>query len=117
MTTEVMLIGISAAVLLSYWFSHLSRVLRFPVVIFLLGSGILLRELLRRQDAVVPLPEGLLPLLGTVGLILIVLEGALDLDLKPGRRSFLLRTFGAAAGGVALSALAFTAVLHLGFDL
>ena len=43
-----------------------------------------------RSDATVLLPPGLLPLLGTIGLILIVLEGGLDLNLKPGRRKFLL---------------------------
>lgn len=45
MGTEPMLIGISAAVLLSYWFSHLGRQLRFPAVIFLIATGIVLRDL------------------------------------------------------------------------
>lgn len=100
MGTESMLIGISAAVLLSYWFSHLGQIWRFPSVVFLLGAGIALRELTDFHGMTPPLPRDLLPLVGTIGLILIVLEGALDLDLKPGRRRFLLRTFGAAAVGV-----------------
>ena len=117
MSTEYALIGISAAVLLSYWYSHLARVLRLPAVIFLLATGIVLREVLRQQGMAAPLPAGLLPLLGTIGLILIVLEGALDLDLKPGRRSFLLRTFGSAALGVALCTTVIGAALHAVFGM
>ncbi len=117
MSTEYALIGISAAVLLSYWYSHLARVLRLPAVIFLLVTGIVLREVLHRQGVEAPLPAGLLPILGTVGLILIVLEGALDLDLHPGRRSFLLRTFSSAALGVVLCTAVIGAALHAVFAL
>ena len=117
MPTEYALIGISAAVLLSYWYSHLAQVLRFPAVIFLLLTGIVLREVLRRQGHEAPLPDGLLPLLGTIGLILIVLEGALDLDLHPGRRAFLLRTFGSAALGVGLCTAVIGTCLHAFFGL
>ena len=117
MSTEYALIGISAAVLLSYWYSHLARVLRLPAVIFLLVTGIVLREMLHRQGIEAPLPPGLLPLLGTVGLILIVLEGALDLDLHPGRRSFLLRTFSSAALGVFLCTAVVGVALHAVFGL
>jgi len=117
MPTEYALIGISAAVLLSYWYLHLAQLLRFPAVAFLLVTGIVLREVLFRQGQAAPLPPGLLELLGTIGLILIVLEGALDLDLHPGRRAFLLRTFGSAAVGVGLCTAVIGAGLHLVFGL
>jgi hypothetical protein len=38
MTTEAWQIGISVAVLLSYWFLHLGQRLRFPSVVFLLAT-------------------------------------------------------------------------------
>jgi cell volume regulation protein A len=117
MSTEAWQIGISVAVLLSYWFLHLGQRLRFPSVVFLLAAGLLLREVTDHKGITAALPEGLLPLLGTIGLILIVLEGALDLDLRKGRRTFLLRTFGSAAGGILLSALAVAAGLKLAFGL
>ncbi len=109
--------GISAAVLVSYWYMHLAKVLRFPAVVFLLATGLGLRKATDFYGVTVELSPDLLPLLGTVGLILIVLEGALDLDLKPGRRIFLLRTFSAAALGVVLSSAAVAGALHLAFDL
>ena len=112
------MITISACVLVSYWFSHLGRVLRFPSVVFLLAAGLLLREFTDLRATTVLLPPGLLPVVGTIGLILIVLEGGLDLNLKPGRRRFLIGTFNAALVGVALSSAALTAVFHfaLGID-
>lgn len=117
MGTEALMIGISVCVLLSYWFSYLGKQLRFPSVIFLLAAGLALREFTDGRNATVYLPPGLLPLLGTIGLILIVLEGGLDLNLKPGRRTFLLRTFSAAVLGVALSSAVIAAGFHYGLDL
>lgn len=117
MGTEALMIGISVAVLVSYWFSHLGRVLRFPSVIFLLAAGLVLREVTDARDATVLLPPGLLPVLGTIGLILIVLEGGLDLNLKPGRRRFLLATFTAATVGVVLTTAVIAAALHYGLDM
>ena len=117
MGTEAVMIGISACVLLSYWFSHLGRVLRFPSVVFLMGAGLLLRQFTDRSASTVMLPDGLLPVLGTIGLILIVLEGGLDLNLKPGRRRFLLGTFAAALLGVGLSSAALAAVFHHGLGI
>lgn len=117
MGTETLMIGLSVAVLVSYWFSHLGRVLRFPSVVFLLVAGLVLREVSDARDATVLLPPGLLPVLGTIGLILIVLEGGLDLNLKPGRRKFLLATFSAATMGVLLTTAVLAAAFHYGLQL
>jgi NhaP-type Na+/H+ or K+/H+ antiporter len=104
-------------VLVSYWFSHIGRVLRVPSVVLLLGTGLLLREFTDTRDTTQVLPPDLLPVLGTIGLILIVLEGGLDLNLRPGRRRFLLSTFGAAVFGVVLSSAALAFGLHLALDI
>lgn len=117
MGTEVLMIGMSVCVLVSYWFSHLGQQLRFPSVVFLLAAGLILREFTDTRQATVLLPPGLLPLLGTIGLILIVLEGGLDLNLKPGRRNFLLRTFGAAVLGVVVCSAAIAAGFHYALDI
>jgi len=111
------MIAISVCVLVSYWFSHLGRQLRFPSVVFLLAAGLALREATDRYQTTIELPPGLLPLLGTIGLILIVLEGGLDLDLKPGRRRFLLRTFNSALFGVVGTSAAIAAALVYAWDL
>lgn len=112
MGTEGSMIVISVCVLVSYWFSHLGRVLRVPSVVLLLAAGLLMRKFTDLRETTVLLPDGLLPVLGTVGLILIVLEGGLDLNLKPGRRRFLLGTFGAALFGVLLTSAGVAAAFH-----
>ena len=117
MRTEHLLIGIGMAVLLSYWFVHLGRVLRLPSVVFLLGTGLALRALANGFELAITLPASLLPLLGTLGLILIVLEGALDLELKSGQRVFLLRTFGAAALGLSFFVTPISIALHYALGL
>lgn len=117
MGTEATLIVISACVLVSYWFSHLGRRLRVPSVVLLLAAGLLLREFTDQRHSTKILPADLLPVLGTIGLILIVLEGGLDLNLRPGRRRFLLSTFGAAALGVLLCIAALAGGLHWGLGI
>ena len=117
METSTALVVISVAVLLSYWYLHLGRQLRFPAVVFLLLTGLALRAGADLAGWQVDVPPALLPVLGTVGLILIVLEGALDLKLSPGRRAFLLRTFGAAAAGVVVTAAAVAWPVKVLFDL
>lgn len=108
---------IGGAVLLSYWFSHLAGRYRVPSVVLLLITGILARMATHFTHSSVVFPPQLLPLLGTAGLVLIVLEGALDLRLEPGRRSFLLRTFGAAALGVAATTLAISVAMERVFGM
>lgn len=109
--------GIGAVVLLSYWFNHVSERYRIPSVILLLATGILARAVTHAYDNTFALPSQLIPLLGTAGLVLIVLEGALDLRLDPRRKIFLLRTFGAAALGVAATTLLLAMALSLIFGL
>ena len=113
MDTPTVMIGISAAVLLSYWFNHLGRVLRFPAVVFLLLTGLLLRAGTDAWGVSIQPQPALLSVLGTLGLILIVLEGALDLDLVAGRRGFLQRTFASAVLGVVTVSAVLAALLHL----
>lgn len=109
--------GISIAVLLSYWFNHLAVRYRFPSVVLLLLAGVALRAITHHYNAVVLLPQQLIPLLGTSGLVLIVLEGSLDLRLDPDRKVFLLRTFATAAIGVAATTLLLAAMLAAMFKL
>lgn len=117
MGTETLMIGAAVAVLLSYWYMHLARRYRVPSVMLLLFTGLVARWVTHRTQTTVVLPPELISVLGTAGLVLIVLEGALDLELKPGRRAFLLRTLGSATLGIAFTTLAVGALLALLFDL
>jgi NhaP-type Na+/H+ or K+/H+ antiporter len=109
--------GISIAILLSYWFNHLARRWRFPSVVLLLITGLLLRSATHAYHSTIVLPAPLIPLLGTIGLVLIVLEGALDLRLDLNRKTFLLRTFATAAFGAASTTLLLAVLLAYLFRL
>jgi Kef-type K+ transport system membrane component KefB len=82
MSVEVTLIILSALVIFSYLFDLIAKQFKIPSVILLLLSGIGLRYLAGWLEIPIPNFEPILPLVGTIGLILIVLEGALELKLE-----------------------------------
>ena len=68
-------------VLLAYVFDFTSAKTKIPSVILLLGLGYLVKQLCTLFNIELFNLGGVLPVLGTIGLILIVLEGALELEL------------------------------------
>ncbi|HAB35907.1 MAG TPA: sodium:proton exchanger, partial [Cryomorphaceae bacterium] len=80
--TPSILIALAAIVIVSYLFNLLAKKTRIPSVLMLLGMGILFN--LGGHYAALPQPDvrPALEILGSVGLIMIVLEAALDLELR-----------------------------------
>jgi NhaP-type Na+/H+ or K+/H+ antiporter len=76
------IITIGALLLLAYIFDITSSRTRVPSIILLLIMGSLVRHATTWLKISVPDLEPVLPVLGTIGLILIVLEGSLELELK-----------------------------------
>lgn len=68
--------------ILSYVYDLLSSWARIPSVLLLMGTGVVLRQLTPDLAARFDTITHIVPVLGTVGLIMIVLEGALDLSLS-----------------------------------
>ncbi|MFW5663221.1 MAG: hypothetical protein ACOCZW_05805 [Bacteroidota bacterium] len=78
----VVLIGGSILVALSYIFDITSRKFKIPSVLFLIGTGIGLKELANFYNIDVTAEFfDVLELLGIIGLIMIVLEAAVDLKI------------------------------------
>lgn len=75
------LITVCILLLLAYVFDLTSSFTKIPSVILLLVSGWLVKQACNAFEIAVPDLNPLLPVLGTVGLILIVLEGSLELDV------------------------------------
>ena len=75
--TNIYLLLFSSIIILSYFFNSYSKKSGIPAVLMLISLGIIV-SLFKPWDVKF---NGLLKLLGTVGLILIVLEAALDLKL------------------------------------
>ena len=80
--TSAIIITICTLLLLAYIFDISSTLTKIPSVILLLFLGWLVRELTKLLEIMVPDLNPLLPVLGTIGLILIVLEGSLELELN-----------------------------------
>jgi NhaP-type Na+/H+ or K+/H+ antiporter len=114
MDPNLAILALSAVVILAYLFDIIGRRLKLPSVVLLLAAGIAMRKVLDGIGWHVPYLDSLLPILGTIGLVLIVLEGALDLELTREKRALVARTLGLAVAGLAASLLAIAAVLHYG---
>lgn len=84
---------LSALVLVAYLFEVSAPRTRVPTVLLLLALGIGTRVLLDGLGVNIPDLAEALPLVGTFGLILIVFEGALELQLERGRGAMIGRAF------------------------
>lgn len=80
--TLPLIITICALILIAYVFDITSRHTKVPTVIFLLVIGWVLNQLISAFDLQVVNLMPLLPIFGTLGLILIVLEGGLELEVN-----------------------------------
>jgi cell volume regulation protein A len=85
------IIGICSLLLLAYVFDITAPRTRVPAVILLLLLGYLVKQAVGFAGIDIPGLALLLPLLGSVGLILIVLEGALELELNRSKRGVILK--------------------------
>ncbi len=113
MSSYSILIGLSLAVILSYFFNLASRATRVPSVLLLLLTGIGLRQWAEYQGIDFRVPKTLLEIFGIIGLIMIVLEGALDLRLSRDKVPLIRRSFLAAALMLVGQAAAIGGLLHL----
>ncbi|MDP1817632.1 MAG: cation:proton antiporter [Leadbetterella sp.] len=91
MTTTI-IISICVLLLLAYVFDISSSKTKIPSVILLLTVGWLVRQGAIFFQLNVPDLSSILPILGTVGLILIVLEGSLELELNRSKLGFIGKT-------------------------
>jgi cell volume regulation protein A len=80
--TIAITITLCVLILLAYAFDLSSKFTKIPTVIFLLIMGAILQKVSVYLAIDLPDLKPILPVLGTVGLILIVLEGGLDLEIN-----------------------------------
>ncbi|MDG1712191.1 MAG: hypothetical protein P8H51_08030 [Flavobacteriaceae bacterium] len=84
-------------IIFSYLFDTFARKTKFPAVILLMITGILIRTACNVYGYTeFDFLENLIPVLGTIGLILIVLEGAVELEINREKLPLILKGFLAA---------------------
>ena len=97
MNTLSILFALPLIVIFSYLFDTIARKTKFPAVILLMFTGILIRTVTAASGYNdFEFLEDLIPVLGTIGLILIVLEGAFELEISFEKLPLILKGFLAA---------------------
>src|SRR5580704_11448259 len=112
LSPELLIILISSIVVLSYLFSILSRYIRVPSVLLLLFAGIGAKIVAENYGVALVFPAHLVEILGSVGLIMIVLEAGLDLKLSRNKIKLIRNSFFAALVIFAISVAGIAAVIH-----
>lgn len=117
--TAAIILTISVLVLVGYMFDITAPRTRIPTVILLLSLGVIMRLLVNSFNIQTPDLSEVLPILGTIGLILIVLEGSLDLELSREKLPTVRKAFFVAVMPVIIVAAVVGLVLHFyaGYDL
>ena len=97
MNTLSILFMLPLLIIFSYLFDTFARKTKFPAVILLMITGILIRTACNVYGYTdFDFLENLIPVLGTIGLILIVLEGAVELEINREKLPLILKGFLAA---------------------
>lgn len=87
------IISFCILLLIAYFFDLTSAKTKIPAVIFLLLLGWFVRQLTDLFEIQLPDFKLVLPVLGTIGLILIVLEGALELEMNKSKITLIRKSF------------------------
>lgn len=113
MDSSILIIVLSLSVLISYAFDLFSSRFNTPSVLLLLLLGMITRQATDYFGVQVPYVDTILPTLGTIGLILIVLENGLDLELHTEKLSVLRRTLLASLLAIIGATLLMATTLYL----
>ena len=89
----IVVIAVCLILILSYQFNWISKISRIPSVLLLILLGIGIRIGLDYLDVRTGNLMSLLQVIGIVGLIMIVLEASLELELKREKRTLILKSF------------------------
>ncbi len=106
MSAYELIIAGSFLIILSYLFNIIARNTGVPSIIFLIGTGIVIKILLPVLDVPDFDFQAILEVLGIIGLIMIVLEASLDLKISKEKKTVITRSF-----SIALLSLMVTGIL------
>lgn len=111
--TNTGILAASALLLFAYAIEHLGRRFKLPAVVLLIGAGLAARQVLDSLGLKFHWVDPIVPVLGTLGLILIVLEGALDLTVTRERAHVMIAAAASSLLGFCLTLGAFAILFVL----
>lgn len=97
----------SAFLLLAFGIERVSSKIGIPAVVALIATGVIGKPMLAAFDLSIAGIDAAVPVLGSVGLVLIVLEGALDIELRRERLRAAAKAFSMAGAGFVVCTVAF----------
>lgn len=106
MSAYELIIAGSFLIILSYLFNIIARSTGIPSIIFLIGTGIIIKILLPVLDVPDFDFQAILEVLGIIGLIMIVLEASLDLKISKEKKTVITRSL-----SIAFLSLIFTGII------
>jgi len=112
MDYNIVIVSLSICIVLSYLFNEIAKRTNIPSVLMLIVAGIILGQVLKffPEYNVDFFPS--LKILGTIGLIMIVLEGALDLELTKEKSGLIGKATLLAVLGIIGSILFIAPIFH-----
>jgi len=114
--TNTAILAASALLLIAYLLDIVGRRWKLPSVVLLIGTGIALRQVMDSTHLHLGWVDPIVPVIGTLGLILIVLEGALDLTVSRERLGLMAMSLTSTLLGFVATLAAFTALFHLALE-
>lgn len=115
--TNYIILALCIIVILAYIFDISSRFSKIPGVILLIALGITIQLLSEATGFRMPNLKPLLPVTGTLGLIMIVMEASLDIELKRNKKELISKSIASALILLALFIAIFSFVLVRFFHL
>ena len=114
MNTYLLIIAMAGIIILSFFFNIISKKTNIPSVLLLIGLGMGIKALAHSSDFLSDDQQlnNILEILGNVGLVMIVLEAALDLKLERDKMGLILRSFLTALVGIGGSMIAIGAFFN-----
>jgi cell volume regulation protein A len=94
--TDYIILALCIIIILAYIFDISSRFSKIPGVILLIALGITIQVISRASGLTIPNLKPLLPVMGTLGLIMIVMEASLDIELSKNKKRLLINSVSSA---------------------
>ncbi len=114
--TNTAILAASALLLFAYLLDIVGRRWKLPSVVLLIATGIVLRQIAESTGLHLRWVDPVVPVIGTLGLILIVLEGALDLSVSRERLGLIFTSLASTMLGFAATLAAFAALFHFALE-
>ncbi|NOQ72811.1 MAG: sodium:proton exchanger [Crocinitomix sp.] len=112
MDTYTLIIGISLVIIISFFFNIFAKKTNIPSVLMLIALGVLIQFLPEKYNADIYANLSTLEIIGNVGLVMIVLEAALDLKLSRDKKGLIINSFLVALIALVASSFAIATIIY-----